>query len=66
VLAECGKYNPVFYGYIDGATQQNKDNWRIVKNPQLYNGFKANKNELFPFPSVDINNNPNLKQNPGW
>ncbi|MDR1201281.1 MAG: RagB/SusD family nutrient uptake outer membrane protein, partial [Tannerellaceae bacterium] len=34
VLAECGKYNPVFYGYIDGATQQNKDNWRIVKNPQ--------------------------------
>ncbi len=29
-------------------------------------GFKAGKNELFPIPASDINNNPNLQQNPGW
>lgn len=29
-------------------------------------GWKAGKNELFPIPSTDINNNKDLVQNPGW
>lgn len=30
-------------------------------------GFVAGKNELFPIPETDINNNPGgLKQNPNW
>ena len=67
-LGEIGSYNPTFYGYVDGnnATPQGKENWKIVKNAQLSNGFKANKNELFPIPAVDVNNNPNLTQNQGW
>ena len=30
-------------------------------------GFVAGKNELFPIPETDVNNNPDgLKQNPNW
>lgn len=30
------------------------------------NGFKSGKNELFPIPTTEINQNPNLTQNKGW
>lgn len=68
VLANLGNYKPIFYGYVNGnnGVQQSKANWKIVKNPQLSDKFKAGKNELFPIPAVDKNNNPNLVQNPGW
>lgn len=29
-------------------------------------GFQSGKDELFPIPEADVNNNPNLKQNPNW
>ena len=29
-------------------------------------GFKAGKNELFPFPFNEMQLNPNLVQNPGY
>jgi hypothetical protein len=28
--------------------------------------FQKGKSEYFPFPSSEIANNPELKQNPGW
>ena len=68
VLTDCGKYVPQFYGYQDGnnSTIQEKSEWKIIKTATIGEGFKANKHELFPIPAVDINNNPNLVQNPGW
>ncbi len=68
VLANIGDYNPTFYGYADGnnSTEQAKENWKIVKNPIISEGFVTNKHELFPIPAVDKNNNPNLVQNTGW
>jgi hypothetical protein len=67
-LSKCGTYTPNFYGYIDGnnSTPQEKSKWKVIKTQTVGNGFKAGKNELFPIPSVDKNNNPNLVQNPGW
>jgi len=67
-LANLGGYNPTFYGYINGnnGVQQSKANWKIVKNPIISEKFKAGKNELFPIPAIDRNNNPKLVQNPGW
>ncbi len=68
VLADAGKYNPTFYGYLDGnnSTIQSKANWNIIKIGTLGEGFIANKHELFPIPLVEKNNNPNLVQNPNW
>jgi hypothetical protein len=68
VLADCGKQSVQFLGYKDGnnSTVQSKDSWYIVRTQTVGNGFKANKNELFPIPSVDVSSSPNLQQNPGW
>jgi hypothetical protein len=67
-LAECGTYSPTFYGYKDGNNNvsQSKANWKITKVKTLGEGFKANKNELFPIPLVELNSNQGLIQNPGW
>ena len=68
VLANVGKKMPKFYGYKDGSTSgpQSKANWKIEYDPTIGVGFKANKNELFPIPLIEMNNNSNLVQNPGW
>ncbi len=68
VLADCGKYTPTFYGYKDknNTTIQVKDNWNIMKVASIGTGFHPNRDELFPIPTVELNNNPNLVQNPGW
>ena len=70
-LANNGKYYPTFYdamskkgeskhrGYID----ESDADWCA----KLYSvGFKAGKNELFPFPFNEMQLNPNLVQNPGY
>ena len=70
-LANNGKYYPTFYdamskkgeakhrGYID----ESDADWCS----KLYTvGFKAGKNELFPFPFNEMQLNPNLVQNPGY
>jgi hypothetical protein len=68
VLADCGKYTPTFYGYKDknNTTIQVKANWNIMKVTTLGNGFQKGRDELFPIPNVEINDNPNLVQNPNW
>ena len=68
VLKDLGKKSPTFYGYQNGfnSESQSKEEWKIQYNSEIGIGFQANKNELFPIPNVEINNNPNLIQNPGW
>jgi hypothetical protein len=68
VLADCGTKDFKFNGYQNGdnATVQSKDQWKIVESPTVGKGFKKGKNELFPIPAVDRNNDPNLAQNPNW
>jgi len=35
-------------------------------NAAISHGFKAGKNEWFPYPFSETSINPNIKQNPGW
>ncbi len=66
-LANSGKYEYKFLGYKDGTTTiQSPSEYNILETPAVGVGFKSGKNELFPIPESDRNNNPNLKQNPGW
>lgn len=59
-LADCGKQSVIFMqDETTGATT-------CVYSTTGGQGFKQGKNELFPIPSSDINNNPSLTQNPGW
>lgn len=70
-LADNGKYYPSYYdalsklgeakhrGYVDTSDAD----WCA----KIYSvGFKAGKNELFPFPFNEMQLNPNLVQNPGY
>lgn len=70
-MADNGKYYPTYYdalsklgeakhrGYIDTSDAD----WCS----KIYSvGFKAGKNELFPFPFNEMQLNPNLIQNPGY
>ena len=70
-LADNGKYYPSYYdalsklgeakhrGYVDASDAD----WCA----KIYSvGFKAGKNELFPFPFNEMQLNPNLVQNPGY
>ncbi len=67
-LADVGTQSVTFYGYTDDNNDeaQSKDNWDIEYTTTTGTGFEADKNELFPIPEVEINNNPNLVQNQGW
>lgn len=61
VLADCGKKSYVT-NVADGYM-----GYEVVESETGGNGFVSGKNELFPIPVTDINNNPGLlKQNPGW
>ncbi|MDO4214799.1 MAG: RagB/SusD family nutrient uptake outer membrane protein [Bacteroidales bacterium] len=55
VLANRGKSRPALKA--DGT---------ITHMTYATDGFKAGKHELLPFPTSEINSNPNLVQNPGW
>ena len=70
-MADNGKYYPSYYdalsklgeakhrGYVDASDAD----WCA----KIYSvGFKAGKNELFPFPFNEMQLNPNLVQNPGY
>ncbi len=70
-LADNGKYYPTFRDKLsyegaakhEGFIDENDADWCA----KLYNvGFKVGKSELFPFPLVELNVNPNLIQNPGY
>lgn len=68
VLANSGKNEYKFLGYKNGqnTTIQSPAEYNILVTPAVGVGFKAGKNELFPIPQSDRNNNPSLQQNPGW
>ena len=69
VLADCGKLiytcnlgTP--FEVAEGVTMY--FSYEVVTSATGGNGFRSGKNELFPIPSSEINNNPSLQQNPGW
>lgn len=68
-LADCGK---LIYTCNLGTPHPIAENITMYFSYDLAtsttggNGFKSGKNELFPIPTSDINNNPKLRQNPGW
>lgn len=62
VLAHVGQQT---YQLLDGE-QKADGTYNYSVTPTGNPGWKSNKNELFPFPDSDVNNNPDLKQNPGW
>lgn len=67
VLKDKGKLLYSFYGYEDGTVNiQSKDQWKITTIETGSSGFVAGKHELWPYPLVELQSNPNLEQNPGW
>jgi starch-binding outer membrane protein, SusD/RagB family len=38
----------------------------LVSRDQGFANFKVGKHELLPIPQFDLDNNPSLKQNPGY
>ncbi|WP_346857920.1 RagB/SusD family nutrient uptake outer membrane protein [uncultured Draconibacterium sp.] len=60
VLADCGKQAVTFNGLTEDGS------FDVVTAITGGPGFKSGKNELFPIPTSDLNNNPSLIQNPGW
>jgi hypothetical protein len=66
VLDHKGEYIYAFYGYFDRTTNiQTKDQWDIDSVATGSAGFVAGKHELFPYPQIEMQSNPNLVQNPG-
>ena len=50
------------WGYFDDATKLNE---LKARDPE-FNNFIIPRNKYMPIPQVEIDINPNLKQNPGW
>jgi len=70
VLKDQGNYVPTFKDPFTNSDHGTWDSntWTITNtnyNGSTY-GFKAGKHEMFPIPAYALQNNPNLKQNPGW
>lgn len=66
VLGEQGKSIPTAH---DRNAEDPSKPHELYVTWDSYNdvyGFKAGKNELMPFPRVEMNVNPNIVQNPGW
>lgn len=60
VLAGYGKTKYTMQGLnADGS-------FNVTTSQTGGNSFQTGKNELFPIPNSDVNNNPSLKQNPNW
>ena len=57
VLANRGKERPALF-------EDGKVDWTLQTNAQA--GFKANKHELLPFPTAEMNVNGNMTQNPNY
>ena len=60
VLKDKGKIWYSFYGYKEGTTE-----WDIREMTGPGNGW-TEKYRYLPYPTDEINANPNLEQNPGW
>lgn len=68
-LADCGKLIYICnlgtpYPIAENITMY--FSYDVVSSATGGQGFKSGKNELFPIPASDINQNANLTQNPGW
>lgn len=59
ILASKGTKNPALQ--VDGSVA-----WEVYNTEASKCGYKVGKHELFPFPSTEMNVNPNMVQNPGW
>ena len=70
-LADNGKYYPSYYDALSKLGEANHRGYGDASDAdwcaKIYSvGFKAGKNELFPFPFNEMQLNPNLVQNPGY
>ena len=70
-LADNGKYYPTFRDKLSYEGAAKHEGFIDARDAdwcaKLYDvGFKSGKSELFPFPLVELNVNPNLVQNPGY
>lgn len=70
-LADCGKIKPTFKATMTNVSAGETTVSYIVSTEITTAstggpGFVSGKNELFPIPTTDRDNNPNLEQNPGW
>lgn len=71
-LADCGKYNymctinPTGSMDVPGVGTITFYGAEVTASETGAPGFKSGKNELFPIPASDVNNNPNLYQSTGW
>ncbi len=67
VLKDKGKTRYYFYGYQNGerSAAQSKAQWKIESTATDSKGWQ-DKYKLFPIPYIEILNNQNLTQNPGW
>jgi len=70
-LADNGKYYPTFRDKLSYEGAAKHEGFVDARDAdwcsKLYDvGFKSGKSELFPFPLVELNVNPNLVQNPGY
>ena len=70
-LADCGKYTYLWtfnsdyvYEISDGVYMYFFGSYSETSTGG--SGFKSGKNELFPIPATEINQNPSLTQNTGW
>lgn len=61
-----------FYGYVEGTDPHitGREAWSkyniTVEKVTDNHDFIVGRDECFPFPYTEIQQNPNLKQNPGW
>ena len=67
-LADCGlyTYTCTLGGGIDYSGITIYTTFEVSKSSTGNSGFKSGKNELFPIPQSDLNQNSNLTQNTGW
>ena len=59
-LADCGLYT------YTTVLSDDYSSFSVTTTNTSGTGFKSGKNELFPIPQSDINQNSNLTQNTGW
>ncbi len=69
-MKTAGDNIPALFDHLFDGENPSTEHQGYVKhfdyNKDKEHGFKVGKHELFPFPSLEVDVNPNIVQNPGW